>query len=89
MLFRSESLLHFADHAQIVGLQDPGVAQGVAIVEHFLEVGAAEACLVRKLPDVGLHVGGTAAQHKVQKILFNITLNIAEGAFVTGIYGIV
>ena len=72
-----------------MGLQDPGIAQGVAIVEHLLEMLPAEARLVRHLPDVGFHVGRAAAQDEVQKVLLHAPLNEAEGAFVIGVYGIV
>jgi hypothetical protein len=60
-----EFVLHLAYDLLVMGLQDPGVAQGVAIVEHLLEMLPAEAGLVRHLADVSLHVGGAAAQDEV------------------------
>ena len=44
---------------------------------------------VRHLADVRLHVGGAAAQHKVQQILLHASFDEAEGAFVVRIHGIV
>jgi hypothetical protein len=72
-----------------MGLQDPGIAQGIAVVEHLLEMLPTEAGLVRHLADVRLHVGGAAAQHKVQQILLHASFDEAEGAFVVRIHGIV
>ena len=70
-------------------LENPCVAECVAVVEHFLEMRAAEACLVGHLADVSLHVGSTASEDKVQKVMLNASLDEAERTFVIGIYGII
>jgi hypothetical protein len=72
-----------------MSLQDPGIAKGITIVKHFLKMLPAEAGIVRHLPDIGLHIGRAAAQHEVQEILLHASLDMAEGAFVVGVYGIV
>ena len=56
---RSKLTLHFTEHFDIVSLQDPGIAQGISVVEHFLEMHAAEACFVSHFANVGFHVRGT------------------------------
>ena len=85
----AELLLHFAVHLYVVCLQDPGIAKGVAVVKHFLEMLSAEAGLIGLLADVAFHVGGAGAEDEVQKILFYIALYEAEGTFITGVHGIV
>ena len=84
-----EFILHLADDLLIMGLQDPGIAQGIAVVEHLLEMLSAEPGLVRHLPDVRLHIGGAAAQHEIQQILFHAPLDEAEGALVACVHGII
>lgn len=85
----SELLLHLLDRLLIMGLQDPGVAQSVAVVKHFLEMHTAEAGFVRGLADVRLHIGAAVSQTEVHHILLHGPFDIAEGTFVMGVHGIV
>ena len=57
----SKFLLHFPYHTLVVRFQDPGVAQGIAVVEHFLKMIAAEAGFVGLFSNIRFHVGGTGA----------------------------
>ena len=56
-----ELLFHFPVDLHVVGFQNPGVAQGVTIVKHFLEMIAAKASLIGLFPDIALHIGGAGA----------------------------
>ena len=52
-------LLHLAVHLHIMGFQDPGIAEGIAVVKHFPEMFPAESGLVGLLTDVTFHIGRT------------------------------
>ena len=84
-----EFFFHFSDDLFVMGLQNPGIAQGIAVVKHLLKMLAAEAGLVCHFADVGLHVGGTAAQHEIQQILLHASLNEAKRALVARVHGVV
>ena len=70
-------------------LQYPGISQSVAVVEHHLKMTPAEACPVGPVPDIGFHVGGAAAQDKIQQILLYLPFHKAERALIVGVYRVV
>ena len=72
-----------------MGLEDPGVSEGVAVVEHLLKMCAAEPGLVGHLTHIGFHVGSCAAQTKVQEVLFDISFYETERTFIVGVDGVV
>ena len=80
---------HFPVHMFKVGFQNPPIAQGIAVVEHFLEMVPAKSGLIGGFPHIAFHIRRAGAQHEVQQILFHIPLNIAKRAFIIGVYRIV
>ena len=52
-------------------------------------MGAAEPRLVGRLPDIGLHIGGTAAQYQIDQVLLNIAFDEAKRTFIIGVDSVV
>ena len=44
-----------------MSLQDPAVTKGIAVVEHLLEMLAAEAFFISDFPDITFHIGSAGA----------------------------
>ena len=89
---RSEGIklfFHFFAEFVVMCLKDQGIAESVAIVEHFFHMFSAKSRLVCLVTDVTFHVGGTVSQNKVEGVLLQFTFYKAEWAFVIGVYGII
>ena len=89
---RSEGIklfFHFFAEFVVMCLKDQGIAESVAIVEHFFHMFSAKSRLVCLVTDVTFHVGGTVSQNKVEGVLLQFPLYEAEWAFVIGVYGII
>ena len=53
-------------HLAEMSLENPCIAQRIAILEHLLEMVAAKSCFICHITDITFHIGGAGTKGKVQ-----------------------
>ena len=89
---RSEGIklfFHFFAEFVVMCLKDQGIAESVAIVEHFFHMFSAKACFVCLITDITFHVRRAVSENEVEGVLLQFTFYKAEWTFVIGVYGII
>jgi hypothetical protein len=87
--FNCEVVLVGRGEAILRALKDQGIAESVAIVEHFFHMFSAKACFVCLITDITFHVRRAVSENEVEGVLLQFTFYKAEWTFVIGVYGII
>lgn len=85
----SKLLFHFFVKFVVMGLEDQGIAEGVAVVKHFFHMFPAESGLVCLVADIAFHIRRTVAENEIKRVLLQFPFDEAERAFIVGVYGVV
>jgi hypothetical protein len=72
-----------------MGLKNQGIAKGISVGEHPVEMLSAKSGPVCLLPDIPFHVRRTASQDKIEGILLGLALDKAESTFIIFVNSIV
>ena len=67
----------------VISLHDQRTAQSIAVIMHHFQMMAAEAFPVSDGPDFRFHIAGTGTDGVLHSPLLRVSLQIAEGAFVS------
>lgn len=80
---------HFFVKFVVMGLEDQGIAEGVAVVKHFFHMFPAESGFVCLITDITFHIRRTVSENEIKGVLLQFPFDEAEWAFIVGVYGIV